>query len=196
MLAHHPRARCWLRPAVTAGFMLVAAPAFAHSGHGEGMVAGLFHPVGGADHVLAMLAVGLWAAFRGGNAVLAWPAAFVAAMIAGFAIAPVFGGLPGLETMIVSSVILLGAAIALGFRAPVAFGAALIGLAGMAHGYAHGLEVAGSPLAFAAGFAMATAALHGAGIGLGMLALRFADSRALRIAGGAVAAAGLVLAMA
>ncbi|MCZ8186039.1 MAG: HupE/UreJ family protein [Beijerinckiaceae bacterium] len=184
------------RLAVAAGLTLLAAPAFAHDGHGGGFAAGFLHPVGGADHVLAMLAVGLWAAFRGGNAIPGWPAAFVAAMLAGFALAPIFGTLPGLEAMITSTVILLGGALALGFRAPVAAGATLIALAGAVHGYAHGLEMEGNALAFGSGFALATAALHGAGIAFGLGLTRLASSRLLQAAGGLAAAAGLVLAMA
>ncbi len=190
-----------LRPAFTrlalvTGLTILAAPAFAHGGHGGGFAAGFLHPVGGADHVLAMLAVGLWAAFRGGKAILGWPAAFVAAMLGGFAVAPVFGALPGLEAMITSTVILLGGALALGFRAPVAAGAAFVALAGLAHGYAHGLEMEGNALAFGGGFALATSALHGAGIAIGLGLTRLASSRLLQGAGGLVAAAGLVLAMA
>ncbi len=196
MIVHSPHAKRLLRSALTLTLTGLAAPAFAHSGHGEGLMAGFLHPVGGADHVAAMVAVGLWAAFRGGKAVLAWPVAFIAAMMAGFALAPFLGALPGLEAMITSSVILLGAALALGFRAPVAVGAGVIALAGMAHGYAHGLELAGGALAFGTGFVVMTATLHAFGLGLGALALRFADARTVRIAGGAVAAAGLVLAMA
>jgi len=184
------------RLAIIASLGLIASPAFAHSGAGGSFAAGFLHPVGGADHVLAMLAVGLWSAFRGGNAILAWPAAFVAAMLGGFAVAPVFGALPGLEAMITSTVILLGAALAIGFRASVAAGAAMIALAGITHGYAHGLEMEGNALAFGGGFALATAALHGAGIAIGLGLTRLASSRLLQAAGGLVAAAGLVLAMA
>lgn len=189
-------ARHLYRTALTIGATVLAAPAWAHSGHGDGMVAGFLHPIGGLDHVLAMVAVGLWAAFRGGKAMIAWPAAFVAAMVGGFALAPVIGPVAHLETMIASSVVLLGAVIALGFRAPLALGAGIIALAGAAHGYAHGLEVQGNALTFGLGFAIATSLLHGLGIGFGVMAQRLTQPRVLRLAGGAVAAAGLVLVLA
>ena len=81
MTVQSPHAKRWLRSALTITLTGLSVPAFAHSGHGEGLVAGFLHPVSGADHVLAMVAVGLWAAFRGGKAVLAWPVAFITAMM-------------------------------------------------------------------------------------------------------------------
>ncbi len=79
----------------------------AHSGHGDGFQAGFLHPMGGADHILAMLAVGLWAAMRGGRAILFWPVAFVSAMLGGFALAQFGFVVPKLEAMILASVIIL-----------------------------------------------------------------------------------------
>jgi urease accessory protein len=188
-----------LKSGLTALAVLMVAgaqPALAHSGHGEGFAAGFGHPFSGLDHVLAMLAVGLWAALRGGRAVWFWPAAFVGAMIAGFGLAQADVAIPRLEPMIAASVVLLGAAIAIGLRAPVWLGVLGIAIAGSLHGFAHGLEVSGSALPFAAGFALATAILHAAGIGLGVLAQRQVMPVAVRLAGAGIAAAGLVMVLA
>lgn len=176
--------------------LLLATPAFAHPGHGEGLAAGFAHPLGGLDHVLAMLAVGLWASLRGEGAPLAWPAAFVAAMAAGFGLTHAGVVVPQIESMIVASVILLGAAITLRLQAPVALGAAAIAGFGIAHGAAHGMELQGaSALPYAAGFILASLLLHGAGLGIGHLLTRVAASWMVRATGCGVTAAGLALAL-
>jgi urease accessory protein len=174
--------------------LFAASPALAHPGHGGGFASGLGHPFAGLDHVLAMLAVGLWAALRGRGAMLAWPAAFVAAMAAGFAMTQ--GGLvvPAVETMILASVVLLGSAIALRLEAPVWLGAVAIALFGIAHGAAHGMELHGQPLPFAGGFILASVLLHAAGLGLAALAAAAGRHWPVRLAGAGVAAAGLALA--
>jgi urease accessory protein len=174
--------------------LLLSTPALAHPGHGaEGFAAGLAHPLMGLDHVLAMVAVGLWAAMRGGKAMWAWPLAFVGGMVTGFLLTQSGIALPALETMIAGTLIGLGGALALGLAAPVALGAGLIGLFGALHGFAHGLEIHGAMLPFAAGFTLATAALHGLGLALGLAAARLASLPLLRIAGGGVAVAGIAL---
>lgn len=173
---------------------LAAAPAAAHTGHGEttGLVAGLLHPLTGFDHFAAMLAVGLWAGFAGGLRLWAWPTAFVLAMLAGAAVGWQAVALGGLEIAVAASVLALGLSLAAGWRAPVALGLALIAAFGLAHGYAHGAEAPadGSGLAYTVGFALATAALHAAGLALA-LALR--RPMLMRGLGAAVAALGLVL---
>ncbi|MCX7324035.1 MAG: HupE/UreJ family protein [Hyphomicrobiales bacterium] len=174
--------------------LLVATPAFAHTGHGGGLIAGFAHPMTGLDHVLAMLAVGLWAALRGKGASLVWPAAFVSAMAAGFALTQAGFVVPQIETMILASVVLLGSAIALRLEAPVWLGAAAIAAFGIAHGAAHGMELHGAPLPFAGGFLMASIVLHTAGIGLAAMFGQLAARWPVRIAGVGVALAGLVLA--
>lgn len=175
-----------------------AAPtlALAHAGASDhlGFAAGLAHPLGGLDHVAAMVAVGLWAAMVGGRARWAYPLAFVAAMVAGGAL----GGLGlapwGVEHVIVASVILLGALAALSARAPLALALPLIALFGAAHGAAHGLEgPAGGAPGYTAGFALATASLHGAGLALGVALMR-GGAWAARAAGAATAATGVLLA--
>jgi urease accessory protein len=171
-----------------------ASPALAHPGHGGGFASGLGHPFAGLDHVLAMLAVGLWAALRGRGAMLAWPTAFVVAMAAGFAMTQ--GGLvvPAVETMILASVVLLGSAVALRLGAPVWLGAIAIAVFGIAHGAAHGMELHGQPLPFAGGFILASVLLHVAGLGLAALAASAGRHWPVRLAGAGVAAAGLALA--
>ena len=141
---------------LAAATALVTTPAFAHldpEAHGS-FAAGLSHPVFGADHILAMVAVGLWAAVLGGRAVWALPSAFVAAMVAGF-IASVGGvPLPFVEPMILVSVFVLGLAVALTLRLPVAAAAGIVGAFGLFHGHAHGGELGtAAALAFGAGFA-------------------------------------------
>lgn len=177
--------------------VLAAIPgaALAHAGHEAGrFMTGALHPLGGLDHVLAMVAVGLWAAQAGGRALWAMPAAFVGAMLAGGALGLAGLPLPAVEPMILASIVLLGALVALAVRLPMAAGLALLALFGLAHGHAHGAEGPASGLvAYAAGFALATLALHLAGIGLGVVLARAASSRAVRGVGTAAAAAGLWL---
>ena len=180
-------------------FFLAAAllpqAALAHTGHHDQgqFLSGLTHPVGGTDHLLAMLALGLLAAQGGGRALWALPLAFVGGMIAGGLAG--FGGLhfPGVEPMILASVIILGALVALAARLPLAVLVPGVAVFGFAHGWAHGAEGPADRLAlYAAGFAVATMALHGAGIGMGKV---LQSGVLLRILGAAASAAGLALAM-
>ncbi len=175
-----------------AALLMMPTVALAHPGHVDGspFAAGLSHPMGGADHLLAMVAVGLWAASIGGRAVWALPLTFVAAMIAGGALGTAGVDLPLVEPMILASSILIGAAIALALRPGLAATLPVIAVLGVMHGHAHGVEgPAQGLLAYAAGFALATAVLHRAGIALGRLPL-------VRWLGAATAAAGLMLAVA
>ena len=156
----------------TAFFALAPAVASAHPGHeSTGLVHGFMHPLGGFDHIIAMVAVGLLAARLGGRALWLVPASFVAAMtVAGFA-ASTGMALPYAETGIAVSVVVLGAAALFGVAMPVAAAMGLVGFFAIFHGYAHGLEMpeTASGLAYGAGFVAATAMLHGVGIGLGMM---------------------------
>jgi urease accessory protein len=168
--------------------------ALAHDGAGQGapFLAGLSHPLGGADHVLAMVAVGLWAGALGGRLRWLLPAAFVAAMLAGAAMGARGLALPGVEPMILASVVLTGVAGALALRLPAGVALAAVAAFGLVHGQAHGAEGPGGAMAaYAAGFALATLALHGAGLALGHLAAR----PVARGLGAAAAAAGLALAL-
>jgi urease accessory protein len=178
-------------------FILILTPvmAMAHPGHDAGFVGGVTHPIGGADHVLAMVAVGLWAALTGGRALWAMPMAFVAAMVAGGMLGAQGLPFPAVEPMILASIIVLGVAAACALRLPLAVAIAGIAVFGLAHGHAHGAEGGGSG-AFLAGFTLATAALHAAGLVLGLALLRFGQSRLARGVGVAVALGGLGLAVA
>jgi urease accessory protein len=178
--------------------LLAAAPALAHPGHGDlTLAAGLLHPLSGADHVLAMTAVGLLAAKRGGPALIAWPCAFVAAMLAGYGLGLAHLISFPLEPGVLASVIVLGALAASSIEAPLAAGLGLIGLFGLCHGYAHGREApAAAGMGFPIGFAVSTAVLHGLGLALGIVALRLRRPALLRMLGGGVALGGIVLALA
>lgn len=173
------------------------AGAVAHEGHpeagGSELLLGLAHPLGGADHLLAMVAVGMWAAMLGGRAVWAVPAAFVAGMGVGGAAG--FAGvvLPGAEAAILASLVLFGAALAVARQVPLAAAFAAAVVFGLAHGTAHGLEApAGGGLGYGAGFLIATAALHAAGV----LAARWFFRGGTRLIGAGTAVAGIVLAVA
>lgn len=177
--------------------VLVPGAAFAHTGHGEAaaFTYGFMHPLGGLDHLLAMVAIGIFASQLSGRALWLVPASFVSVM----ALGGIFGiaDLPVLhvEIAIAASVVALGAIIALGIRAPVAVAMGLAGLFAVFHGYAHGAEMPanGSGLAYGIGFMSATALLHVAGIALGLLfgTIGKAHGRAFyRAAGIAIAFAG------
>ncbi|GEO83987.1 MULTISPECIES: HupE/UreJ family protein [Alphaproteobacteria] len=160
------------RLSITAAiFTAAAAPAFAHldpAEHGS-LMAGLSHPLSGADHILAMVAVGLWASQIGGRALLAVPAAFVGTMALGFLFAVSGIEVPFVEPAVLASVIGLGLLVATAARLPVAASAAVVGLFAFFHGHAHGGELgAAGALQFGIGFLVATAALHAAGVGLGI----------------------------
>jgi len=158
-------------------------------------ISGFLHPLHGADHLVAMLAVGIWGALTGGRAIRIWPIVFVATMLAGFATATAGIAVPLVEPVILSSVVVLGLLVALAAEAPLWLGAAIIGLFAFFHGHVHGTEVAAASLmTYAGGLAVATGALHAAGIALcGLTGSRF-GRLALRTMG-AVAALGGVSAM-
>lgn len=177
-------------------FAATTAPAFAHldpEEHGSFM-AGLTHPLSGADHMLAMIAVGLWAAQIGGRARWAVPAAFVSLMSVGFLLAILGVPLPFVEPGILASVIGLGLLVALAVRVPTVISAAVVGIFALFHGHAHGGELgAATAITFGLGFLVATAALHAAGVALGM----FVGSRnpiVTRALGGLTAVGGAWLA--
>src|ERR1700674_3253052 len=164
--------RIALRLSAAAALALIPAVASAHPGHegSAGLVHGFMHPLGGIDHILAMVAVGLIAARLGGRALWLVPASFVATMaVAGLAgMAGI--GLAHAEAGIALSLLVLGATIALRLTMPVAAAMALVGFFAIFHGYAHGAEMPEtvSGLAYGAGFLAATVLLHGLGIALGL----------------------------
>lgn len=180
----------------------VSSPAFAHLDpvrHGS-FAAGLSHPLVGADHILAMVAVGLWAALLGGMALWRVPFVFVGAMAIGFAAAVLGLPLPLVEPVILASVVVLGLFAALALRVPVAAGMILLGLFAVFHGHAHGGELgAAGVLPFALGFLVATTLLHAAGLLLAFCMMRIAGRTngqvVTRTAGALTALAGVWLAV-
>lgn len=175
--------------------LLLPAVAWAHPGHAAdaGLLSGIAHPFSGLDHLLAMLAVGIWAAQRGGRALWAWPVAFVALMSGGWAATLSGVTLPYIEQGIVASLLVFGLLIASATRLPVLAGAMVVGAFALFHGAAHGVEMPqGSPALYMAGFALSTALLHAMGLGAGLM------GRGLlaRLAGVLVGASGLYLMLA
>ena len=171
----------------------LAAQAHVGAPHDHGFLAGFAHPLGGLDHLLAMVAVGVWSAQQGGRALWALPVAFVTMLLAGGALGIAGVELPYIEQGIQMSLLVLGLAVVLSLRVAPAIGALLVGGFALFHGHAHGSEMAAgtAALAYCAGFALATGALHALGIA-GTLALaRNARARLFeRIAGAGVALAG------
>ena len=184
--------RFWIPACAGMSGVLLALPASAHPGHAESFVQGLAHPLSGADHMLAMIAVGLWASLRGAGALWAWPAAFVVAMLGGFVLGQTNGRM-SVEPMILASVIALGALTAADARAPTTLGVILIASFGLTHGYAHGAEAPGASLSFPLGFMISTIGLHLAGLGAGLSLKRPA---LVRLLGAGTALGGLALALA
>jgi urease accessory protein len=173
--------------------LLVSNVAFAHPGHElSGFISGVAHPFLGLDHILAMIAVGIWAAQIGGRAMWAVPCAFVGVMILGAIMGMSGLTIPAPEFGIALSVLLLGLLIAFKFKMNTGLGMTIVGVFALFHGYAHGVEMPQmiSSSLYAMGFICATAALHMLGVALG-------DSeklnRVMRVAGVAIAMAGSFL---
>jgi urease accessory protein len=178
--------------------LLLPAPAFAHVGDAmhHGMLAGFLHPLGGVDHVLAMVMVGLWAGLIGGRARLVLPGGFVGGMAMGALLGFAGVAMPVAEAGILASIIVLGAVAALALRPPLVLGAALAAGFGLLHGHAHGTELLGGlALTTMLGMIAGTAMLHAVGLALASPVAPLAR-RAAQVAGGATAVAGVVLALA
>lgn len=178
-------------------FLLLPSLAQAHPGHGTAtaFAGGFAHPLSGLDHLCAMIAVGLWAAQRGGRALWALPLAFVSVMSLGAVLG--MGGItvPFAEQGIAASVLILGILIAAAMRLPMIASVSIVGLFAAFHGYAHGAEMPASVSGFnyGVGFIATTMLLHLTGIGLGLAAKKMATEKTLRYTGGALAACGLYL---
>jgi urease accessory protein len=182
---------------LAATFAVSATPAFAHPdiGHLTGLAHGFLHPLGGADHVLAMVAVGLLAARLGGAALALVPLSFLAMMVAGGLLGAAGIPMPLGEVGIGVSVVALGVSLAVQLRIPLVGAMAFAGLCAMFHGHAHGSEMpaAASALGYGVGFVLATGLLHLAGIAVGFGLARLSEPRSrrmARIAGGAMALSG------
>jgi len=181
-------------------FAASATVANAHVGVGDtgGFAHGFWHPIGGIDHILAMVMVGLFAAQLGGRAMWLVPAAFVGVMAWGGVVS--FSGLPlpFVELGIGLSIVVFGAAVAFGLKPVVAAAMGLVGFFALFHGFAHGAEMPDSVAGFTygAGFVVATALLHAAGLGLGSIAASGAGPRGetlVRAAGALTAVAGVAV---
>lgn len=177
-------------------FVAVAAsPAFAHTGDaaGGGFVTGFLHPILGWDHVAAMVAVGLWGAFLGKPAIWLLPVTFPLVMALGGAAGAAGVPLPGIETGIAASAMIIGLAVLFAARPPLIIAAVIVAFFAIFHGHAHGTEMpeAISPLAYAAGFVIGTGLLHLCGIAFGFLTRSATGTIAVRAAGGLIAAAGI-----
>ena len=174
---------------------LLAQPALAHeqAGQAAGWLAGLLHPVSGLDHVLAMVAVGLWGAQLRAPAIWLLPVTFPMVMAFGGFLALVGVPLPGVEIGIAASAILLGGLVAMQSRPPLWLATAVVGLFAVFHGHAHSTELpAGqSGLAYSAGFVVATGGLHAAGVAMGLVHRWRWGQDAMRVAGAAIGAAGV-----
>ena len=175
--------------------LLSVSSAFAHPQKGEavGFLTGFRHPISGFDHVLAMVAVGLWGAQLGSPAIWLLPVAFPVVMAVGGMLGLMGVPLPGVEYGIALSAILLGAAIMFEVRPPLGIAAALVAFFAIFHGHAHGTELpAGqSALLYSMGFVIATGCLHAAGIAVGTIHRWPWGQRFLRVAGALVSMGGL-----
>jgi urease accessory protein len=175
--------------------MCCASPAFAHSGSVTGgLIGGFAHPMFGADHVVAMVAVGLWGAFLGPPAIYVLPIVFPLVMTVGGVLGIAGVPLPGVEIGIAVSAVILGTMVALAARPPLWIAAMIVGAFAIFHGHAHGAELPPGvgALAFSIGFVVATGCLHLVGIAFGLLAHWPAGLAAVRAAGGVIAIAGLL----
>lgn len=185
----------WVIAAIGTMALAWHVPALAHESESLmlGFAGGFLHPLAGLDHLLAMVAVGIWGAFLGRPLVYLLPTIFPTVMAIGGVAAMAGLSLPPVEIGIALSVLLLGGAILLAYRAPVWLAAFVVGIFGLFHGYAHGLELPSmaNPISFSLGFVLSTGLLHLCGIALGLLRHIKGGTVALRGAGGLTAMAGI-----
>lgn len=171
--------------------------AFGHTNAGEtsSFIHGFTHPIGGADHLLAMFAVGLFAASVGGRALFAIPLSFVLMMVIG----AIFG-INGLEVgfveeAILASVVAIGSLVAFGVKLPVVLSASIIGFFALFHGVAHGAEMPldSNGALYAAGFVIATSLVHIAGIAFSFGVSKILNNKISKAAGVAIAVSAVAL---
>lgn len=182
------------RPLLILAAILAAGAAQAHTGEGVagGLISGFTHPLFGWDHVVAMVAVGLWGAVLGAPALWLLPVVFPLVMAFGGALGVTGVPLPAVEAGIALSGVVLGLLVVFAVPAPLWVAAVIVGAFAVFHGHAHGTELpdAASPYAYAVGFVVATGLLHLAGIAFGAFADRPWGGYAVRAAGLAIAAVG------
>lgn len=178
----------------TLGLLLICCSAQAHtdSASASGFVSGFLHPLFGLDHVVAMVAVGLWGAFLGQPAIWLLPVVFPLVMAVGGALGVMGIHIPAVELGIAGSAVVLGAVVLLKVKAPLLVAAVLVGVFAVFHGHAHGTELpdATSPLSYSLGFVISTGLLHIAGILFGLLTKWPKGVIAVQACGGVIALFG------
>jgi urease accessory protein len=176
------------------GWLGVPGLAAAHTGGGlSGFPSGVTHPLFGPDHLVAMLAVGLWGRSWATRPLWVLPVTFPLIMAVGGFLGVMGVELPLVETLIALSALVLGGMVALALRPPLWIAGAMVAVFGLFHGNAHGLELpeAADPLAYAVGFVLATGLIHLAGITFGLLGRWPAGARVVRTGGALVAVVGI-----
>jgi len=191
------RTEVWTKCAALAVTILLCAQvveAHIQKGEAAGFWSGVRHPISGLDHVLAMIAVGLWGAQLGAPAIWLLPVAFPMVMALGGMMGLMGIPLPGTEIGIAASAILLGSAVMFESRPRLLIAASLVGFFAIFHGYAHGTELppGQSGLLYGIGFVIATGCLHGVGIAIGLIHRWRWGQKVVRLAGAGVAVAGLL----
>ncbi len=182
---------------VVTGMILLAfmgaASAHEASGISGGFISGFMHPILGWDHVVAMVAVGLWGAFLGSPAIWILPVVFPLVMAFGGALGVIGVPVPAVETGIAASAVVLGAMVAFAVRPPIWVAAVIVGAFAIFHGHAHGTELpnAANPLSYSVGFVLSTGLLHLSGIAFGLLVRWPAGKVAVQAGGGLIALAGV-----
>jgi urease accessory protein len=183
------------RTAILCSGWVVLTPAAAHeqAGVAGGLVSGLLHPVTGIDHLIAMVAVGLWGAQLGAPALWVLPIAFPLVMACGGVLGVLGMALPAPEVAIALSALALGSLVALRVRLPLAAACAIVAVFAVFHGHAHGRELpqAANPLAYGIGFVVATGLLHLCGIAIGTLTRWVQGERLVRVLGASIALLGM-----
>ncbi len=179
--------------AVVALFIGNCAQAHTGTGLAGGFGSGFRHPLGGADHLLAMICVGLWGAFLGRPLIFVLPVLFPSVMVVGAMLGMLGVPVPPVEFGIAVSVMALGACIAFAFKAPVWAACVIVAVFAIFHGYAHGKELpsAADPIGYSAGFVLATGSLHLLGVGIGFLNDRPGAILLTRSLGGLIAGVGV-----
>jgi len=186
----------WLESLTFICMMMAPAVAMAHVGQGDisgGFVSGFMHPIMGPDHVVAMVAVGLWGAQLGAPAIWVLPVTFPLVMAFGGVLGVLGVPIPAIEIGIALSAIVLGAMVAFSARPPLWVAMALVGIFAIFHGYAHGAELpeSANAIAFSIGFVVATGSLHALGILIGTVNRWKLGSKLLKLGGTLIAFAGI-----
>jgi urease accessory protein len=196
MTEQRSRQRDWALLAAAVVLSISASPlslAAHEGGSAAGLFTGLYHPISGLDHVLAMVAVGIWGAQLGAPAIWVLPVTFPVVMAFGGMAALLGVGLPGVEVGIAVSALLLGAMVAFEHRPDLWVAIGLVGFFAVFHGHAHGAELpeGESGLLYSIGFVVSTGLLHATGIGIGEARRLSWGAQALRVAGGVIAVGGV-----